>query len=448
MNHLLNVVVRFFERWMPDSFVVAIVLTLLTFTLAIGTTDTSAWQAIGIWNDGLWSLLTFTNQIALTLLLGYALATTAVVRKLLLRIASRVRSARSAYMTVCIVTGIFALASWSLALVAAGIMSRAVGEACQRRGVRVHYPLLVASAFTGFIVWHQGLSGSIPLTLATPGHFLEAEIGIIPTSATLFTAWNLITVVAIMATLPWVMAWMHPKDDAAIQEMPAHLLQSSDTNTNPAADEPSSDLTPAERLERSRLLAVAVVVIGALALFTHFIERGNGLTLNAVNLALLTIGLCCAGTFRRYTRALIDGGAIVVPFLIQYPFYAAIAALIAHSGLAQSIVTMFTSVASADTLPLLGLLSAGLLNIFIPSGGAQWVVQGPIMIAAAQELGADPALTAMSVALGDQWTNLIQPLILLPVLTVASISVRSVMGYLFMAMLWAGVVFIAVMMMA
>lgn len=434
-------IVRFFERWMPDALVVAVVLTLLTLMLVLGLTDTSPRGAINAWGDGFWSLLAFTNQIALTLLLGYILASTTPVRNALLKVSILARSPRSAYAMVCLLTGVIALFSWSTALVAAGIVSRAVGESCRRRGIRLHYPLLIASAFSGFVVWHQGLSASIPLTIATPGHFLEAQIGVIATSETLFTWWNGLTVAAVLLTLPWVMSLLHPKRPENVVEIPDHLFNATDHADGPVECD-TQPATPAMRLEQSRLLVVAIVLGGGLFLLTHYGARGDGLTLNVMNFTLLMAGLLCAGTLQRFLKAASGGGDIVVPFLLQYPFYAGIAGLISTTGLGNVVVEWASSIATADTLPLVGFASAGLLNIFIPSGGAQWAVQGPIMMTAAQQLGADLPATAMAVALGDQWTNLIQPLILLPVLTLAQLPARAVMGYTFIALLWTGGLFL------
>lgn len=437
MTRLIAPTVRFFERWMPDAFAVAVALSFLTFLLVLTLTDMGPRAAAETWGDGLWNLLAFTNQIVLTLLLGYAVAGTAPVHRILLRAAHLVHSARSAYVVICALTCILAMLSWSLALVGAGILSRVIGQSCKARSIRVHYPLLVASAFSGFVLWHQGLTGSVGLTVATPGHFLEAQIGLIPTSQTIFSLWNLATALAVLVTLPLVMSWMHPKSDDEIEEMPD--AASAVPDTTDAA--PPQALTPAQRFEQSRLLCLALVLLLATFLLIHYIGRGGGLTLNTMNLALFTVGLACAGTLQRYTAVLMTGGHIAVPFLLQYPLYAGIAALIATSGLGAVLVQLCTTVATADTLPLFGLLSAGLLNILIPSGGAQWAVQGPVMMAAAQQLGADLPRVAMSVALGDQWTNLMQPLILLPVVTLAGVSVRVVMGYLFVAMIWTGIVF-------
>ena len=152
-------------------------------------------------------------------------------------------------------------------------------------------------------------------------------------------------------------------------------------------------------------------------------------------------GVLLAGSMVRYLRIVVGGGAVAAPFLLQYPFYAGIAAVMADSGLAKIVVDLFAQVSSSATLPFFAFLSSGVLNLFIPSGGGQWAVQGPIMMSAAVEVGADLPRTAMAVALGDQWTNLVQPLTIVPVLVIAQIELRKIMGYCFVALLWSGAIF-------
>ena len=187
----MNRWVELFIRFVPDAFSVALLLTLITLFFAMTVAGYPLDRSLEAWGDGFWNLLTFTNQITLTLLLGYALANTPPVERALRYAAARVNSASAAYMTACAVTGVTALLSWGLSLVVAGIVARTIGTACREKGVVVHYPLLVAASFSGFVIWHQGLTSSVGLAIATQGHFLEDQIGIIPTSATLFTGWNL-----------------------------------------------------------------------------------------------------------------------------------------------------------------------------------------------------------------------------------------------------------------
>lgn len=442
MNSIIDFFVRFFLRWVPDAFVVALVLSLLTFGLAITVAGFGVVETLNSWGDGFWNLLRFTNQITLTLLLGYALANTPPVRAGLAQVAGYVNTPTVAYSVACLITGVCALVSWGLSLIVAGIVSRSIGESCRTRGIVVHYPLLVASAFSGFVVWHQGLSSSVGLTIATPGHFLEAQIGIIDTSQTLFNLWNVGLALIVLALLPFVMVALHPRAAADVSEIPEHLL-SSNPVPNPVPEEAdrSPTYTPAERLERSRLLSMLMIGFGVAFVWTHAIVRGEGLTLDIFNFTFLFTGLLLAGSPIRYVQIIVEGGRVAVPFLLQYPFYAGIAAVMADSGLAEIVIGLFVQVSSPVTLPLFTFLSGGVLNIFIPSGGGQWAVQGPIMMSAALEVGANVPRVAMAVALGDQWTNLIQPLSIVPVITIAQVPLREIMGYCFFALIFSGVLF-------
>ncbi len=436
VSRIVQFFARFFLRWVPDAFVVAVLLTLLTFALAMGVTGYGFQETIDSWGDSFWNLLRFTNQITLTLLFGYAFANTPPVRRLLHRLAGLVRSPASAYIAACAITGVCALVSWGLSLIAAGILSRSIGQVCREKGIAVHYPLLVASAFSGFVIWHQGLSASIGLTLATPGHFLEEQVGLIPISQTLFTTWNLVLAALVLVTLPFVMASLRPKPPEQVDPMPERLM---DHEERPGRE--TAVLTPAERMEGSRLLTLVAVAAGAMFLWTHFVTRDGGLTLDIFNFAFLIGGILLAGSLGRFMAIIVEGGKVAVPFLLQYPFYAGIAGVMADSGLAQEVVELFVRVSSASTLPFFGFLSGGVLNLFVPSGGGQWAVQGPIMMTAAQEIGADLPRVAMGVALGDQWTNLVQPLALVPVLAIAQVSLREILAYCFAALLFTGCVF-------
>jgi short-chain fatty acids transporter len=433
----MNRLVALFIRWIPDAFAVALVLTLVTFLCAVGITRYPLDSAIQSWGNGFWNLLLFTNQITLTLLLGFGLANTPPVKRGLQRIAQSVTSARGAYMTACAITGIAALLSWGLSLVTAGIMARTLGERCRDGGIRVHYPLLVASSFSGFVIWHQGLTSSVALAIATPGHFLESQIGLIPTGFTIFTAWNATVAITILVTLPLLMAWLRPRDPEAIQEMEGPGF--ADTRSEPETATESK--SPAERIEASPWLSGVIVAMAGVYLFDHFFLGEKGLELNILNFGFLFAGLALAGSAVRYVEILVEGGRVAVPFLLQYPFYAGIAAIMLDSGLVAMIIDLFVSFSTAATLPLWAFISGGVLNIFIPSGGGQWAVQGPLMMAAAQQVGADLPRVAMGVAMGDQWTNLIQPLVLVPVLAIAKIGAREIMGYTFIALSFCGAIF-------
>ena len=442
LRSVSNFFVTLLNRWMPDSFVVAIVLSLFTYLMAITVAGYPAADATRAWGDSIWNLLRFTNQIVLTLLLGHVLAHTPPVRRILMAAAGRVSSAQTAYVATTMVAFICTYISWGLGLVAGGIMARAVGESCRRNQIVVHYPLLVASAYAGFVVFHQGITASIPLTIAEPDHFLVDKIGTIPFTETAMTPWSLGIVVATFLTLPFIMARLAP-DPADCEQLPERLMDAPLEAAEPDQPEVHDDDTPAARLERWRPLNL-IMVAGALYwLADYFLAKGTfALELNVVNLIFFTLGLALARSPIQFVELVANAARIVGPFLVQYPLYAGIAGLMATSGLALMLVNFFVNIASAETLPFAAFFSAGVLNLFIPSGGGQWAVQGPIMMDAAVQLQADIPLTAMAVALGDQWTNLIQPLVVIPILAIAGLHVRQIMGYMVIALAWTGLLFV------
>ena len=431
--------VEIFERWMPDSFVVAVVLTLLTFVLSVTAAGYGPGDTLSAWGSGFWGLLTFTNQIVLTLIFGYAVALTPLVNRLLKWIAAKPKTPTGAYLLVAFIGGVTALFSWGLSLVAGAIMARFTGAQCLQRNVPVHYPLLVASGFSGFVIWHQGLSSSVGLTIATPGHFLEPRIGLVPFAETIFTPWNIAVAIAVLLTLPILMSRLHPKD-GKIESFP--LKDDNDAMTE-SGFTPQDPTSPAQKLENERWLNWLIVAAGCYYLFVEFAVRGTGLNLNLLNFSFLMLGLALTSSPMHYVNLIVGAAKVAAPFLLQYPFYAGIAGVMAASGLAEMVVEGFVAIGDAESMSLWAFFSAALLNFFIPSGGGQWAVQGPIIMDAAAAVGADVADVAMAVMLGDQWTNLVHPLVTIPVVAIAGLHVRQILGFCMVALLFTGVLFVA-----
>ncbi len=436
---LTNGLVSLFDRWMPDALVVALILTAITFISGIALTDTGPMEAVSIWGDSLWNLLEFTNQTILIILLGYALAQTSPMQRLLRGAASMATSPASAYITVTAVSVLSSFfASGGFGLVAGAIVARTVGIVARERGIPVHYPLLVACAYSGFVVWHQGLSATIPLAIATPGHFLEDLVGLIPSSETLLTPWNFAVVGAVFISLPFVMARLRPTDiDCKTIPASSLAMEAAQQETEVHGKD-----TPAGRLENARWLNFPIIAAGVVFLYVQVFERGTGLNLNIINFTFLILGIALSRSPVHYLGLVMNAAKMAGPFLLQYPLYAGIAGLIADTGIARMIIDVFVQISSATTLPITSFFSGAILNLFIPSAGGQWAVQGPIAMQAAIELGADVPLTAMAVAFGDQWTNLIHPFLAIPVLAITGLHARDIMGYCAVAFLFTGVIFL------
>ncbi|KGJ04745.1 short-chain fatty acids transporter [Paracoccus halophilus] len=418
---------RLMERWLPDAFIFVLVLTIIAAACAMIFEGNSPTAVIRMWGDGFWKLLEFSMQMLLVLVTGYILASSPPVRALLARLAGLASSAGSAVVLVTLVSLAAAWLNWGFGLVVGAIFARELA-----RQVRVDYRLLVAAAYSGFVIWHGGISGSIPLTISTPGHFTEDQIGLIPTSETIFAWWNLAIVAVLVVVMPIANRMMVPSDEDTVLVDRAKLEDAPE----PAPIAPD---TPAERMENSRILMWLVGIPGVIWLVMYF-AGGGGLNLNVVNTIFLFLGVVLHGTARSLLSALdnaVKGGAGIV---IQFPFYAGIMAIMTGSGLAASMSEFFVSISTAETLPFWSFIAGGIVNIFVPSGGGQWAVQAPVMLPAAEALGADIARVAMGVAWGDAWTNLLQPFWALPMLGIAGLKARDIMGFCVVMLLVTGLV--------
>jgi short-chain fatty acids transporter len=299
------------------------------------------------------------------------------------------------------------------------------------------YRLVIASAYSGFLVWHAGFSGSVPLVIATPGHFLEDAMGVIPASETIFAPYNLIIAGALLVAMPFINRMMLPPPEERVVVDPDTLDESE-----PAAEREDHASTPAEWLEKTPWLSGLVGIAGIIYLVIWF-GGGGGLNLNIVILIFLIAGIILHVTPRSYLDSLRESVGASAGIILQFPFYAGVIGMMGESGLIGIIAGWFNAIATPGTLPFWAFVSGGIVNFFAPSGGGQWAIQGPVMVEAAQQIGADLGKTAMGVAWGDAWTNMVQPFWLLPALGIAGLKARDVMGYCVMALIVSGVIITA-----
>lgn len=419
--------VKLVERYLPDPYIFVLLLTLIAAVAAIAVERQTPLAVLRMWGDGFWGLLTFSMQMLLVLVTGFMLASSPPVKRILQKIAGTAKSPGGAIILVTLVSLAASWINWGFGLVVGALFAKELA-----RVIKVDYRLLVASAYSGFVVWHGGLAGSVPLTIATEGHFSADQIGVIGTGSTIFAFFNLAIVVCLFIAVPLVNRMMLPDEKDSVYVDPKLL------DDEP---EPVGRITrPAEKLENSMPLALLVGVPGLLFLLDHFLLRDGGLNLNVVNFMFLFLAIVLHRTPRNLLISLneaIKGGAGIV---IQFPFYAGIMAIMVQSGLAQSMSEWLVSFATASSLPFWSFISAGIVNLFVPSGGGQWAVQAPVMLPAAEALGADIARVAMAVAWGDAWTNLLQPFWALPVLAIAGLKAKDIMGFCLIQLFITGII--------
>ncbi|OEC35220.1 short-chain fatty acids transporter [Pseudomonas cuatrocienegasensis] len=436
LSKMTSLSVSLVQRYLPSPFVFAMFLTLAVLIFSMLGTGQSLPQMAQHWGTGFWTLLTFAMQMALVLVTGHVLANAPMVARGLDRLARIPNTPGQAIVMVTLVALAGSWINWGFGLVVGAVFARALA----RQVKNLHYPLLVASAYSGFLIWHGGLSGSIPLSLATggadlqrmSGGVLQAGVGV---ENTLFTVLNLSIIALLVIGLPILNRAMLPS--TPIVADPALLR-----DPEPA---PMPRETPAQRLDDSRILGLIIVALAAVYFGYYFYNNGFALSLNIVIGLFLFLGLFLHGTPERYMRAVQESVGGISGIVIQFPFYAGIMGMMIGANadgmsLGKQITDAFVAWSNADTFPMLAFLSAGVVNFFVPSGGGQWAVQGPIMLPAGQALGVAPEVTAMAIAWGDAWTNMIQPFWALPLLAIAGLGARDIMGYCLMMLLYSGVV--------
>ena len=345
-------------------------------------------------------------------------------------------------MVVSLVSALACALNWGFGLVIGAILSKEIAK--KLKGV--DYRLLIASAYSGFLVWHGGFSGSIPLQLASDTvenlgrQTAGAVTANIPTSATILSPMNIFILVSLIIMLPIVNSAMYPNENEVVVVDPELLIE-------PEEEEPKDkkNMTPAERLENSTVVSILLGIMGWTYIINFFITSGFNLSLNLVNFIFLFTGIILHGTPRKYLNAFAEATKGAAGILLQFPFYAGIMGIMTGvspegSSLAILMSNFFINISNEATFPVLSFLSAGLVNFFVPSGGGQWAVQAPIIMPAGLELGIDPAKSAMAIAWGDAWTNLVQPFWALPALGIAGLSAKDIMGYCLVVVLFSGVI--------
>ena len=399
-------------------------------------------EVIEHWGGGVWNLLAFAMQMALVLVCGSTLAAAPSIKQGIDALARIPKSPAAAIALVTIVSALCCWLNWGFGLIVGVIFAKAIA----RHLSGVDYRLLIASAYSGFVVWHAGLSGSIPLTMATPGDALStatngALTSPVPVSQTILDPHNIVIVVLVIVAITVANTLMHPKKDAVTVD-PA-LLEEGTENFGELKN--TKDFTPAQRMEHSPLLSWMIALLLASYLVVKLVFRGGSLDLGIVIMIFLSLGLMLHGSPLAYVRAFGKAATGASGIILQFPFYAGIMGII--TGVGASGICMGTVIADAcirisnpTTYPLLTFLCAALLNMFVPSGGGHWAIQAPIMFTAGADLGVDSGLTGTAIAWGDAWTNLIQPFWALPALAIAKLSARDIMGYCLVDLLITGVI--------
>jgi short-chain fatty acids transporter len=435
---------RFFRAVTPDPFVLAIGLTVATGLLAWLIQPVSGLDVIIAWHGGFWSLLRFSMQMCLVLVTGHALASAPIVARLIERLVSVPNSAKSAGALVAFVAILTSLLNWGLGLIVGALIARQMGVRCAQKNIRVHYPLLAAAGYTGLMTWHGGLSGSAPLKVTTKkdlvellGTDLAQTIEPISTLDTIFSGMNLFVSGGLLILVPLLIYFMMPASDESqsISEFPD--AQSFETPP------PEQATRLSDKIEQSRWTSLLLLVPMFIALCLYYRAQGLAkLNPDIINLSLLFLGMLLHGSPKAYVQAVQRAVSGCAGIILQFPLYAGIMGMMKTTGLASLFATSAVGLGSAKAYTVVTFFVAGLINFFVPSGGGQWAVQGPIAVQAAVELQIPLSKVVMAVAYGDQWSNMLQPFWALPLLGITGVRARDIIGYTAAIMVIAGFWFV------
>jgi len=450
------------DKYIPDCFLFAVGLTFIIFIMGMTIAGKGLFQMIEYWYNGFWGFLAFSMQMVLIIVTGYTLAVTPIGNKIFTWLATIPKSSLPAVVFIGVVVSVLSWLHWGLGIVAGAILAPKMG----RNIPRINYKMLVASAYVGWCSGAYGLTVTETLIVNTPGHFMQKQIGLIPISQTSFHIEILVPVILCTFVIVPALWWLfHPEEDeippldaavvAAFEQeiaeekakMEGELTCKPDTadsstglatGINVAA---KKEKTIASRIEDSRIICYLTSALALSYVVYWFATKGFDLNLNIFNFAMLFIGFALHGTPRRFYTAFAEGTKLSWGVVLQFPFYAGIQGMMGASGLVAIISGWFVAISTPLTFPLWTFVSASIVNFFIPSAGGILMVQGPIMMNAAQVLGVPYADTIRAFTAGENIANIIQPFFAIPLLALARLEMKDIMGYCIIAWIVTSIAF-------
>ncbi|WP_446041980.1 short-chain fatty acid transporter [Streptomyces sp. SID1121] len=451
-NWLARLALRFTaftEKWLPDAlgFVLVGTFAVLALGLASGEglfgspsdpADTTGYGLVDAWGQGFWSLITFTLQMAMIIIAGYAVAVSPPVSRLIARIARLPRTPRGAIAFTAAVAMVTSYLNWAFSLIFTAILAKEIA----RRIGGVDYRALGAMAFLGLgTVWAQGLSGSAALQVASEASSPPAVqkviaegrgSGLIPLGETIFL-WQGIVATAVIFVIAVTTAWfLSPSPERAKTAEQLGI----DLGPSVAGKRPETRRgRPGEWIEYSPVFAILLFALGAWYLVRHFADAEGGalaaLDLNTVNLILVLLALILHWRPVRLAQAFREGTPAASGVLLQFPLYGGIFGMIAFTGLSRTIADWLVSVSNEFFYPALIAVYSCVLGVFVPSGGSKWVIEAPYVLDAANQLHVNQGWVVVVYDLGEASANLLQPFWMLPTLTILGLKARDIMGYTF-----------------
>jgi short-chain fatty acids transporter len=418
-----SISVALFERFMPDALILAIgLMAVVAAAATIFAPKGTLPVILSSWYSGTFNILGFAFQMILILVTGHALAHSPLVQRGLKGLVATVRTPNRAVVVTFLTAAAASWLNWGFGLVIGAVLAREIAKQ-----VRVDFAWLVAAAYSGFVIYASGPSGSIPLSQASAGNVLnivEKITGhIVPFGDSIFSLFNVAPTLLILAIMPFILIWVRPHEG----EMQVFVPPAEPVAAAPARSAARASF--AGRLERSRVGSLFLVAAGVGYVALAWSSGTLNVDINLVIFLFLIAGLALHGSPLNYADAVKNAARQTGAMMLQYPIYGGIMGIMTATGLAEEISRSIAANASAHSLPILSFISSIFISFVIPSGGGHWAVQGPFTIPAAVSLGASIPATTMAVAMGEEVANMLQPFWALPVVAIAGIGIQRVLGF-------------------
>jgi short-chain fatty acids transporter len=415
----------------PDA-ITASVFFLFIVAAAALFVGTPVSAVVDAYYRGLWMLLPFTMQMTLVILLGSTLSASKLVRNLVVSVSRLPSSAGGVVGGAVMLSAVVSYLHWGLGYALAPLIGVHFAAQAEKKGVAVDFPFLLAATYAGASVWQYGLSASAPLLIATPGHFLESTIGVIPLRRTIWSPATIVHVVAFATSAIFLSRWIMPRKPDTISSFP---------NSHKLADAIEETLEPATsvstRLERHAITMLALCAVLVVWLVQHFVIARNSLDINSLNTTLLVLALLLHGNFKAFTGAIEKAVVSSWPVIILYHLYAGVAGLIQFTPVGEKMAELAAAISTPHSFPLLTAISGTLVAIFVPSSGGQWAIQGFVTSKAALAAGVTVERGLLALSVGDQMGNLTTPFWYVVIAGIARLDFRRFFGFgLIFAALW------------
>ncbi|MTI61484.1 MAG: short-chain fatty acid transporter [Firmicutes bacterium] len=414
------------DNVIPDSFVFCIILTIIVFVLGLIFTDASLLAMTTHWYSGLWSMLTFAFQMSFMVIVCGAAAKASQIKKLLSKIA-RLPNSRPVAMVFLLLFGFASsLINWAFSLIVTPIFAIELSKNIKG----LHFPLMIAAGYSTMILgqcWCP--AASVYALVATEGHFMESVIGVLTQAETVYNPINTILWFFLVGVTILIVVFTKPYAEEIVMYVDKEG-ETVDTDNNKKPD------TFSQKMNNSKVFMWVLGIAGITNIIRSFVANGiiPSLNFNFIIFIFLTANFFLYNTPIKFVNAIKNSMKPASQVMLQFPFYGGIMGMMSGSGLTHVLANSLIKIATERTLPFFAYLSASVVNLFVPSQGGQWIVQGPIMVEVAEKMNVDLPLIINAFVYGDEATNMIQPLYVIPAISLVGMKLKDVWG--FMAFIW------------